>query len=119
MFKITKISFKVYFVIGAAGEDFMEINRTLTLTGPQVEELITINVDSLYEGSDEKFMLLANLEGGSLEQRVFIQPSFTEITIQDGDPRPGGSYFCIQYYNYIVLSVLPLWYIFFGLLLHK
>lgn len=47
-------------------------------------------IDDPYDGlSDERFMVIASLEGDTFNGRVRLNPSPIIISIEDNDPRPG------------------------------
>lgn len=90
----------LYYIVG---EDFSERNTSLSVVGSSSEELlIEILEDGEYEGSNEKFMVLASIEP-TFNGRVQIQPSFVEIEIENSNPRPGR--YCVCAYAQICVAI--------------
>ena len=70
------------------GDDFIALNRTVIVGDSSVLEVcVGIIDDSEFEGdTDERFMLLATVEGGQdFKGKVILQPNSVIFAIEDND----------------------------------
>ena len=72
--------------------DYDATNVTITLNGTEsAEQFIGISDDGICEGrSDESFMVLISIEGGTMDGRVRLGSSFINVYIEDGNVGQNG-----------------------------